>query len=92
VPWLAELLDDPDVSLRLEGISGMSLFANGLPVQTAATPGSLEYLQLQAGAPYRTPDTLANFAVGTQAISRNEAKYLAFWKQWWAANRAAFGK
>jgi hypothetical protein len=92
LPWLATLLDDPDDALRIEAIGGFSAFANGLPVQTPANAASLAYLQLPASARYKTADTVANFAMGTQAVSRNEAKYLAFWKQWWSTNSASLGQ
>lgn len=36
------------------------------------------------GLPMRTEETIAHFAMGEQAISRNEAGYLAFWKGWWS--------
>ena len=91
LPYLAALLDDPDEELRFEAIGGIGAFANGLAVQTPANTPSLASLQLKPGAPYRTPETIANFARGEQAISRNEAAYLAFWKNWWATNRSALG-
>ena len=91
LPYLATLLDDPDPNLRIEAIGGFSSFANGLPTQTASGVPSLAYLQLPATAPYKTADTVANFAMGKQAISQNEAKYLSFWRSWWSQNRAALG-
>jgi hypothetical protein len=91
LPYLAALLDDPDEKLRFEAIGGLGAFANGLSVQTPANTPSLASLQLNPGAPYRTADTIANFARGEQAISRNETAYLAFWKNWWATNRSGLG-
>jgi hypothetical protein len=38
-----------------------------------------------------TQDTKAHFALGTQAISRNEAYYLSFWNQWWEEEHATLG-
>jgi hypothetical protein len=74
LPFLAALLDDPDDLLRIEAIGGFSAFANGLPMQTSANTANLGYMQLPAGAPHQTAETIANFAMGSQAISRNEAK------------------
>lgn len=91
LPYLAALMDDPDLKLRTEGIGGFSAFANGLPAQTPAGVPSLAYLQMPATAVYKTQETMANFAMGEAAVSRNEAKLLAFWKGWWAQNRAALG-
>ncbi len=91
LPYLAALLDDLDEKLRFEAIGGLGAFANGLAVQTTGNTPSLASLQLNASAPYRTADTIANFALGEQAISRNETAYLAFWKNWWATNRGGLG-
>jgi hypothetical protein len=83
------MLDDPDAEIRIEGIGGLAALANGLPIQTAVNASSLSYLQLPLGSPYQTPDTIANLAMGSQAIEQNEAKYLSFWKTWWADNMNA---
>jgi hypothetical protein len=91
LPYLATLLDDSDLHLQVEAIGGMGAFANGLPAQSAAGVPSLAYLQLPPSSPYRTADTLANFALGSHAIQQNEASYLSFWKQWWAQQRTSLG-
>lgn len=89
--YLATLLDDPDTNFRIEAIGGMGAFANGLPVQTAAGVPSLANLQLPASAPYKTAETIANFAMARQAIEQKEASYLSFWKAWWAQQRTSLG-
>jgi hypothetical protein len=91
LPYLDALLEDPDFNLRVEAIGGIGAFANGLPVQTSAGVPSLAYLQFPATAPYKTADTVANFALGTQAIAKKEASYLSFWRDWWLQNRAKLG-
>jgi hypothetical protein len=92
LPFLAALLDDPIAALRAEAISGIGAFANGLPIQTNADVASLSYSQLSGtSSPYRTEDTILNFARGQQAISQNENKYLSFWKLWWSQNRVSLG-
>jgi len=90
LPYLAALLDDPDANLRAAGIGGLSCFANGLPIQTPANVVNMAYLQYPASAPFQTADTKANFGMGVE-ISKNEAAYLSFWKNWWAQNRTALG-
>jgi hypothetical protein len=89
LPYLAMLLDDPDFELRVEAIGGLGAFANGLPVQTTADVPSLRYLQLPKSAPYMTSDTIANLVM--RANSRNEVKYLSFWKTWWLQHRSELG-
>ncbi|MDE3198514.1 MAG: HEAT repeat domain-containing protein, partial [Acidobacteriota bacterium] len=88
MPYLAALLDDPDFALRVEAIGGMSAFANSLATQNPAENASLSYLQLSGNGPYRTPETIANFAMGAEAVSKKESSYLAFWKAWWQEHRA----
>jgi hypothetical protein len=91
LPYLGLLLSDPDATLRAEGIGGMAAFANGLSTQTNAAVPSLAHMQLPANAPYRTSDTIAHFALGSQTIERREEFYLSFWKQWWSKNQASLG-
>jgi hypothetical protein len=91
LPYLAMLLDNQDVKLRVEAVGGIGSFANGLAMQTNAGGPSLAYLQLPDNAPYMTAETKANFALGSQAIERNETAYLSFWKQWWSQHRTSLG-
>src|SRR6185437_14454966 len=77
LPLLATLLDDPDLNLQVEAVGGMGSFANGLPVRTRQSAVTLAYLQLPANAPYKTQDTVANFALGQAA---NETSYIYFGK------------
>jgi hypothetical protein len=88
LPLLATLLDDPDLNVQVEAVGGMGSFANGLPVRTRQSAVTLAYLQLPANAPYKTQDTVANFALGQAA---NETSYISFWKNWWSANRVGLG-
>jgi len=91
LPFLATLLDDSDLNLRIEAVGGMGAFANGLAVQTRAGIPSLAFLQLPGTAPYKTADTVAHFAFGRPAVTANEASLIAFWKGWWAQNRTSTG-
>ena len=86
LPYLASLLDDPDIDLQAEAVGGLASFANGLPIQTTAGVPSLSYLQLPDRAPYKTEDTVAHFALGDASI-----RYLSYWKTWWSENRTALG-
>jgi hypothetical protein len=91
LPFLAALLSDEDATLRVEAIGGFSSFANNLPVQTASGTPGLANLQLPAAGPYRTPETLANFAMGSQAIEKDESRYLTFWQTWWSQQKTQLG-
>jgi hypothetical protein len=91
LPFLAKLLSDGDVTLRVEAIGGLASFANGLPGQTASGTPGLAHLQLHIGAPYQTAETIANFAMGSQAIEQNESRYLTFWQTWWSQQKSQLG-
>lgn len=91
LPYLAALLDDSDSTLQIEAIGGLGSFANGLATQTVAGNASLAHLRLPPTAPYRTAETMANFAMGSQAIQKKQAAYLAFWKQWWLQQQGNLG-
>ena len=80
LPWLAGLLDDPDAALRVEGVGGIASFAVGLPVQTPANVANLGYLQRQDAWPYTNQETVEHFALGEQAIKKDEAGYVSYWK------------
>ena len=86
LPFLAALLDDPDPELRAEGAGGLASFANGLSVQTTADAPSMRHMQLPKSARFKTDETVAHLAMGEAAL-----KHVAFWKDWWAQNKAALG-
>jgi hypothetical protein len=92
LPYLAQLLDDPDADLRGEGVGGLAAFANGLPVQTNANVANFGYLRSADQAPYKTEETMRHFAMGRQAIQQKEQEYLVFWKSWWAEHRWELGQ
>jgi len=73
LPFLAQLLDSPDVNLRVLGVGGLSMFANHVPI------GSHE--PAAGDWPWRTEETIAH--------SGMEGSNVGFWKSWWAANQAA---
>jgi hypothetical protein len=91
LPYLATLLDDSDSGMQIEGIRGLGSFANGLGVETSGGIPTLSHLQRPSVAPFSTPDTIKNFALGHDAILANKPSYLQFWKQWWSANRSTLG-
>jgi len=90
LPYLATLLEDANGSLRIEAIGGIGAFANGLPSHSPDIP-SMPYMQLPSNSPYQSTETIANFAMGKIAISRNESAYLGFWRDWWRQQRAGLG-
>ena len=86
LPYLLQLLDSPDPELQSWGAGGMAMFANlGPNPQIARTPMSPQ-ITGRENAPFRTNDTMANFAMG-KAFEVNSQKYIQFWKNWWAENR-----
>jgi hypothetical protein len=75
LPFLAEMLDSPDSTIRSCGVGGLASFANHVPI------GSLEPA---AGEwRWRTDETIAHSAV------KDSQDSIHFWKNWWAANQAS---
>jgi hypothetical protein len=73
LPFLAQLLDSPDPSLRTFAVGGLSMFANNVPIGSHE-PAAGEW-------PWRTDDTIAHSAM--------DGSNVAFWKSWWTANQTA---
>jgi hypothetical protein len=85
--YLSQLLDSPDPELQSFGVGGLAMFANQGPnPQVAGVPMSAQ-ITGRENAPFRTQETMANFAMGKEAFEVNSQKYLQFWKSWWAQNR-----
>ncbi len=84
LPLLAALLNSPDPSAREAAIRGLSLFVDNLPITTLDSTPSQKWRVPQGPAPYRTHDT-GLYSLSTRALDpAQEAKYLQFWKSWWA--------
>ena len=84
LPLLAALLNSPDPSAREAAIRGLSLFVDNLPITTLDSTPSQKWRVPQGPAPYRTHDTDL-YSLSTRALDpAQEAKYLQFWKSWWA--------
>lgn len=79
LPYLAKLMDDPNPTLRARGVTGISLFANGMGAQSPGGGSSMPHLNNPAPTPYRTEQT-ARY-LGFDAA--NETEWIAFWKAWW---------
>lgn len=86
LPFLAALLNDEDATIQAEAAGGLALFANGLPVQSSSDVAGLGFLQLPASAPYQTPETIGNLALGDAA-----SQHVSFWRNWWTQNKATLG-
>jgi hypothetical protein len=73
LPFLAQLLDTPDPTLRTFAVGGLSMFANHVPIGSHE-PAAGEW-------PWRTDETVAHSAM--------DGSNVGFWRSWWAANQAA---
>jgi hypothetical protein len=83
LPYLAQLLNDPSVTLQAAAVGGLAHFANNVPIG-AHEPA--------AGAwAYRTDDTIAHSVFNEAAITARPGYYLPFWQTWWQTNRTALG-
>ena len=82
LPFLVALLDSPNAEIRHEGLAGISMFVENLPIQKAEMVPNMTWLRPQGPAPYRTTDTDKYSAKFGEPPDR-QAEYVAFWKSWW---------
>jgi hypothetical protein len=87
LPFLVALLDSPNALIRHEGLAGISMFVENLPIQKPEMVPSMTWLTPQGPAPYRTADTDKYSAKFGEPPDR-QAEYVAFWKSWWAKVRS----
>ena len=78
LPYLAALLSEPSLTLRVAAVGGLALFANNVPV------GS--YTPAAGPSPYRDDQTIAHSA-WDEAIVRRDGSYTTFWQTWWLVHR-----
>lgn len=79
LPYLAALLDDPDVYLKAMGVGGLSRFANNVPIGSHE-PAAGEWK-------YRTGETIAHSIFDVSIVERNVTYYAGFWHDWWQQYR-----
>ncbi len=80
LPYLASLLDDPDVALRAMGVGGLSSFADNVPIGSH-TPAAGPWK-------YRTDDTIAHSAFDVSAVKQRDSYFVGFWRNWWQQYRS----
>jgi hypothetical protein len=79
LPYLAQLLSDPNSALQAMAVGGISNFANNVPIgehEPAPRPWN-----------YPSDDTIAHSAFDESIIRQQPAYYIGFWKAWWAQNK-----
>ncbi len=86
LPYLAQLLDSDSGDLRYDGVIGLASFANNLPMQTRQNVVNMGWLRAESKGAYTTEETLQNLP-SKPLFDKEEAKYVGFWKHWWATNR-----
>jgi hypothetical protein len=84
LPYLAQLLADPNLSLKSAAVGGMASFANNVPI------GSHE--PASGTWPYRTDDTIAHSAFDENLVTKQESYYVGFWQAWWQKNQSGLAQ
>ena len=79
LPYLAKMLDSPNITMRTYAVGGLAMFANNVPVG-GHEPAAGEW-------PYRTEGTIRHSVMSERAVAENEAFYVGFWKDWWSEHR-----
>ncbi len=88
LPMLASLLRSFDPREQMQGVYGLSSFANGCPSQTPNNVTTMDYLQFKYPSSYRNPETIAHFGFRRGPESQ-EDEMVSFWLSWWKQNKAA---
>ncbi|HEX8985483.1 MAG TPA: hypothetical protein VF767_08630 [Bryobacteraceae bacterium] len=82
LPYLAQLLDDPSVSLQAVAVRGLARFANNvLAGRRQSTPAAGSWR-------YRTDQTIAYSGFSEQAGMQAATNAISFWKGWWQQHRS----
>jgi hypothetical protein len=84
LPYLAQLLSDPNPALQAAGVGGLSSFANNVPM------GSHE--PAAGDWKYRTDDTIAHSAFDESLVTQRQAYYVGFWRSWWNQNQTELAR
>jgi hypothetical protein len=82
LPFLVALLDSPNAQIRHEGLAGISMFVENLPIQKPDMVPNMTWLTAEGPAPYRTADT-DKYSAKLGEPPNRQAEYIAFWKSWW---------
>jgi hypothetical protein len=82
LPFLADMLDSSSADIRDDGIQGLSMFVENLPVQTSDMIPGFSWAKPRGPAPYKTPETEKHSAVGRVSTEQQPA-YVAYWRSWW---------
>lgn len=85
--YLAQLCDSESQELRYDCVIGMASFANSLPVQNSQNVKNIGWANSESKGPYTTDETLKNFP-SLELYTKEESKYVGFWKNWWEENKA----
>ena len=72
----------------MKGVTGLASFANGCPRRRRRMSASMEYLRFKNASPYRTPQTIANFAF-RRGSDEQEMQLVSYWLSWWNLNKAS---
>jgi hypothetical protein len=91
LPYLALLLDTPDLARQIDGVFGLSGFANGFDIQTPGNTASMGWLNNSRPTAYTTVETMDHLLLSftTDSVKRDEM--VSFWKAWWVLNRQQLG-
>jgi hypothetical protein len=86
LPHLAKLLDEPNPTLRARGVTGISLFANGMGAQYPSGGPSMPHLNNPGPSAYRNSRTTEYIGFDPT----RETEFIAFWKAWWLEHQFDF--
>jgi hypothetical protein len=83
LPFLMALLDNSEARIRHEGLAGISMFVENLPIQMPELMPSGKWLTPMGSAPYRTAET-DRYSAKFGEREGKQGEFICFWKGWWA--------
>lgn len=84
LPILVDLLSNANADVRYDAVFGLASYANGFPIATSQNTKPLEYVKSLQD----TPDVqLRDYCPTREQFSKNEERYVTFWRNWWQSAR-----
>jgi hypothetical protein len=87
LPFLAALLDGSDPARQMDGVFGLSGFANGFQQVSPRNMASLAWITNSKDTAYTT-DATKQHAFLRSADATSRAEIITFWRNWWNDNAA----
>lgn len=80
LPILADLLSSANADIRYDAVFGLASYANRFPIATLQNAKTLEYVKSLQDPP---DVQLRDYCPTREQFSKDEERYVVFWRNWW---------